>query len=438
MDLLREYAHKNSQEAFSTLVARHVNMVYSVALRKTGNHGAAEEITQAVFVILAKKVAVLRQETILTGWLYHTARLTSASFLRGEYRRMRREQEAYMQSLSNEPEPELWPQIAPLLEDAMGRLRDKERDAIALRFFEGKSFQEIGAAVGATENAAKKRVAHGLEKLRKFFAKRGVVCTTTIIAGAVSANSVQAAPALLAASASTVAISKGAAASASTLTLIKGALKVMAWTKAKTAIVVGVVAILGATTTTVVSIKLVQAHRAPPDTTILSPTSMNATIDIQSDGTVHFRLTAEETNSTSRTATADSINDAQSISSLTDGSGKPMKFSKRPAGGYYIFPNKPVPPGGKVSFAMEAKEVAGLLESKGMGEYGVDFTGSLGNVTDAHLVQIWRLPIGAVLSGRVRGMEVTTNADRVELRVDKIIPPKGSYPVIFSYRLPTP
>src|SRR3954464_698005 len=102
MDLLRQYAQRNSDEAFATLVARHVNMVYSAALRKTGNPHAAEEITQAVFVILAKKAGSLRNETILPGWLYQTARLTAANFLRNEIRRAQREQEAYMQSLPDE------------------------------------------------------------------------------------------------------------------------------------------------------------------------------------------------------------------------------------------------------------------------------------------------------------------------------------------------
>src|ERR1017187_8249522 len=263
MELLREYVHRNSDEAFATLVTRHVNLVYSAALRKTGDPNAAEEIIQAVFIILAKKASRLSPRTILSGWLYQAARLTSASFLRTEIRRARREQEAYMQSLANETEPELWPQMAPLLEDAMGWLGEKDRNAIALRFFEGKSFQEIGTAFGASENAAKKRVAHALEKLHRYFSKRGVSSTTAIIAGAISANSVQAAPAMLAKSVTAVAIAKGAAASGSTLTLIKGALKIMAWTKAKTAIVSGVVVLLAAGTTTI-TVKEIQDHRTYP------------------------------------------------------------------------------------------------------------------------------------------------------------------------------
>ncbi|HZL79327.1 MAG TPA: sigma-70 family RNA polymerase sigma factor [Candidatus Limnocylindrales bacterium] len=274
MELLRQYAHRKSEEAFAVLVTRHVNVVYSAALRKTGNAHAAEEITQAVFIILAKKADRLRDGTILSGWLYQTARLTSASFLRTEIRRARREQEAYMQSLSNEPEARVWPEIEPLLEDAMGRLGEKERNALALRFFEGKSFQEIGAAMGASENAAKKRVSHGLEKLRKIFTKRGVSSTTAIIAGAISANSVQAAPVALAKSVTAVAIAKGAAASASTLTLIKGALKIMAWTKLKTAVTVGVVLLAGAATT-----KLMIHHEARKPNASSLPTSIQSKID---------------------------------------------------------------------------------------------------------------------------------------------------------------
>ncbi len=259
MELLRQYVHRNSDEAFAALVTRHVNMVYSAALRKTGNASAAEEITQAVFIILARKAGRLGQNTVLPGWLYQTARLTAANFLRTEIRRARREQEAYVQARLNESESEVWLQIIPLLEDAMGRLGEKDRNAIVLRFLEGKSMQEVGSIIGSSENAAKKRVGHALEKLRKFFAKRGVVSTTAIIAGAMSANSVQAAPAILAKSITAAAFAKGAAASGSTLTLIKGALKLMAWTKLKTGAVVGVAVILAAGTTT---LAVKHQHRA--------------------------------------------------------------------------------------------------------------------------------------------------------------------------------
>jgi hypothetical protein len=153
--------------------------------------------------------------------------------------------------LENAGSDETWAQLAPLLEDAMGQLDEKERGAVVLRFFAGNSFAEVALASGVSENAAKKRVARALEKLNRYFSQRGVSSTTAIIAGAISANSVQVAPVTLAKTVTAVAIAKGASASGSTLTLIKGALKIMAWTKAKTAIVVGVATLLTLGTTTV-------------------------------------------------------------------------------------------------------------------------------------------------------------------------------------------
>jgi len=257
--LLRQYAETGSEAAFSQLVSRHVNLVYSTALRQVRNPGQAEDITQAVFTILARKARNLGRGVVVAGWLYQTTRLTAANSMRTEIRRTRREQEAYMQSLTNETEPDVWAQIAPLLETAMGNLNQKERDAIVLRFFQGQSMQEVGRAFGGSENAAKKRVQRALEKLRGFFAKRKIVLTTAIIAGAVSANSVQAAPAGLVATVTGVAV-KGAAAGSSTLTLIKGALKIMAWTKLKTTLVVGAIALLAVGTTTV-TVKEISHYR---------------------------------------------------------------------------------------------------------------------------------------------------------------------------------
>ena len=251
IQLLREFAERKSDAAFATLVTRYVNLVYCVGLRQTGNFHAAEEITQAVFIILARKAGSLGPKTVLSGWLYQTARLTAANYRRTELRRARREQEAYMQSVLNQTEPDVWAQIAPLLDDAMGKLGEKDRHAILLRFFEDKSLAEVGTALGASEDAAKMRVNRALEKLRKFFTKRGVTLTATLIANAVSANSVQAAPAGLAVTV-TAAAAKGAAVGSSTLTLVKGALKLMAWTKAKMVVVLGTGALLALGTATAI------------------------------------------------------------------------------------------------------------------------------------------------------------------------------------------
>jgi RNA polymerase sigma factor (sigma-70 family) len=249
--LLAEFARNDSEAAFAALVERHIGLVYSVALRHTANPQHAQDITQAVFIVLARKAGALGCKTVLPGWLYHTARLTAANFQRAEARRVRREQEAFMQSTPEESANDIiWRELSPQLDEAMACLGARERDALVSRYFQNKSVAEVGKFLGLKENAAQKRVSRALDKLRKFFAKRGVVSTAAIIAGAITANSIQAAPAGLAKTISAVAIAKGTAASVSTLTLVKGALKVMAWTKAKmaAAIAVGVLLAGGAAT----------------------------------------------------------------------------------------------------------------------------------------------------------------------------------------------
>jgi RNA polymerase sigma factor (sigma-70 family) len=254
-DLLAQYARGArdcAEAAFTALAERHLNLVYSTALRSVGNAHAAEEISQAVFLILADKAGKLSRRVVLSGWLYQTTRLTAANFLRGEIRRQKREQEAFMHSSLNESANETWTHIAPVLDDALARLGARDRDAIVLRFFENKSLREVGTALGASEDAAKMRVNRALEKLRKMFAKRGATFSAAAIAGAISTNSVHATPAGLAKVISAVAITKGAAAGGSTLALAKGALKLMAWTKAKTAVVASAILVLAAGTTMVV------------------------------------------------------------------------------------------------------------------------------------------------------------------------------------------
>ncbi len=209
--LLKEYVEHGSEEAFAALVARHVDKVYSIARRHTLHAHQAEEITQAVFVILARKAGQLNERVILSGWLCRTARLAAVSFLRGEIRRTRREQEAHMQGLLNESDSAVWPQIAPLLDAAMAGLSRADHDAVALRFFDGKSMKEIGAALGASEDAVKMRVNRAVEKLRAFFTRRGIVCSAAALTAAISANAVQAAPIGLAISVSTAAALSGTA-----------------------------------------------------------------------------------------------------------------------------------------------------------------------------------------------------------------------------------
>jgi RNA polymerase sigma factor (sigma-70 family) len=223
--LLRQFARTNSQDAFAELVNRHVNLVYSAALRQVNGDGHfAKDVAQTVFADLARKASSLSRRETLTGWLYTSAHFAAAKIVRGENRRRDRE-EKFMREPANEssagvppapsaPEPD-WEKIRPALDDAMHELKEADREAVLLRYFENRPFAEVGAKLGLNENAARMRVERALEKLRAIFEKRGIA-TATALASVISANAIQIAPANLAATLTAASI-----ASAGTFTLSK-------------------------------------------------------------------------------------------------------------------------------------------------------------------------------------------------------------------------
>ncbi len=251
MALLREYAANRSEDAFAELVSRRIGFVHSAALRQVRDPSLAEEVTQAVFVILAQKAGKISDKTILAGWLFRTTRFAALAHMRAEAKRRQREAEAQMQTeIESSAADEFWNQISPQLDEALAGLGEKDRQAVLLRYFDNKSMAEVGAALQAGEDTARKRVSRALEKLRKFFAKRGLASTTAVIAGVLAANSVQAAPAGMATTIA-AAVVKGPTAAASTLALVKGTLKIMTYTKLKLALGMAAAALLVAGTVNV-------------------------------------------------------------------------------------------------------------------------------------------------------------------------------------------
>ncbi len=268
-ELLQEYAKERSESAFAELVRRHVDWLYSSAVRQTRDAHLAEDVTQAVFILLAKKAKSFDRNVVLSAWLFRAMRYLAADAMKAKWRRKHHEKElgAIMQAKRDE-HAEDWNQIAPAIDAAVAQLRLSDRRAILLRFFDRKSHEEIGRALGISEDAAKMRVSRAVEKLRAILGGRGVVLPTSAIVTALAAHAVMPAPTAL--GATSVASALGTAASpAVSLSWIKGALLAMSIGKqSAVAIVAVMLLLLGGG----VTYKMIGTSRAAPVASTTAPT----------------------------------------------------------------------------------------------------------------------------------------------------------------------
>ena len=220
--MLAEYAANGSEAAFRELVARYINFVYSTARRLVGEDAhLAEDVTQMVFINLAKKGRALSPGVMLGGWLHQHTYHVATKAVRGERRRQSREREAVeMNTLQDNSEANLR-MVAPILDEAITQLDSQDRAAILLRFFEQRNFQSVGEALGSNEDAARMRVKRALEKLHVLLKHRGVTMSVAALGTVLTTGAVTAAPAGLALATSSVALASAAAGTGTTLTLIK-------------------------------------------------------------------------------------------------------------------------------------------------------------------------------------------------------------------------
>ena len=257
-ELLQKFAGEGSHEAFEEIVRRYGGWCIRRARRQAGDGGVAEDVTQAVFIILARKAGRLPRGTVLAGWLVYTTRFAAMQARKSEERRKVRERRIAMENQeAGSKEQEGVEELTPHLDEALAKLGGKDRDVVVMRYLEGRSFGEVSAAVGISEEAAKKRVARGMEKLRKIFVRKGVFVSVSVSAAGLGAAlggvPAHAAPVSLSAAAVLAHAGGAGASGVASVSIAKGAMQMIAWAKVQLAVgVAAAVVVAGGVGTMVV------------------------------------------------------------------------------------------------------------------------------------------------------------------------------------------
>jgi RNA polymerase sigma factor (sigma-70 family) len=240
-ELLRQYVQGGSEAAFTELVNRHLDVVFSAACRQVGDVHRARDVAQGVFTDLARKAPGLLGHTALVGWLYTSTHFAAAKVRRNEQRRAEREQEAHaMNELLSSPEDQAdWERLRPVIDEAMHELKPRDRAAVLLRFFEQRTFAEVGRHLGLGENAARMSVERALEKLGGLLARRGITSSAAALSLALTSQAVAAAPAGLATAVASGALGQAALAGSAGLGTL------LATFMANTKLTLGVAALAG-------------------------------------------------------------------------------------------------------------------------------------------------------------------------------------------------
>ena len=254
MLLLHEYVTTASPEAFAKIVRQYVDLVYAAARRQVKDAALAEDVTQAAFMVLAKKAASVPTDRPLSGWLLKTTTYCAANARRSELHRQQHERRAAQMARDDRNDRDdgsggTFEELSPLLDEGLNKLKAADRDALLLKFFEKKSLRQVGESMGISEEAAGKRVSRAVDRLRDFFKRRGVAVSAAALSAALLSESTKAAPIalarMIAASGAAGAAAAAASTSASAAAISKGAMVLVATEKAKAVAVLAAVLILG-------------------------------------------------------------------------------------------------------------------------------------------------------------------------------------------------